>query len=254
MDLKVEIAKKNEEIRQLRAQSKEGLDWIRDFIGNLSNIVNKARLFDNEVKTEGQLYAPKIVNVLVEFGRKMEVTLVEMQKLLPGPQPEPIWLPIPSPKGILLKNRATVELKTPLQHYPGKKPVVEVQKVVTPTSPVQVKMKMTEREPEIPKTTSFDPSPRRVNTTKKKKEPTPNSSMEMEEEGSFEDVEEVEMVSSSKEPESEEEEAELETPPPKKTKLKTRTFKQKKSTPTFKTSGSCKRLAKGKTPKKGESS
>ena len=85
----MEITKKDKEIRQLHAQTKEGLDRIWDFIGNSSNVVNKAQLFDNEVKTEGQLSAPKIVNELVEFGQKMEVTLVEMRKLLPRPQPEP---------------------------------------------------------------------------------------------------------------------------------------------------------------------
>ena len=52
-DLKVEIAKKNEEIRQLHAQSNEGLDRIWDFIENPSDVVNKAQLFDDEVKTEG---------------------------------------------------------------------------------------------------------------------------------------------------------------------------------------------------------
>ena len=59
-DLKVEIALKDKEFRQLRAQSKEGLDQIRDFIGNPGNIVNKAQLFDNDIKTEGQLLVPKI--------------------------------------------------------------------------------------------------------------------------------------------------------------------------------------------------
>ena len=52
-DFKVEITLKNEELRQLQAQSKEGLDWIRDFIGHLGDMVNKARLFDNDIKTEG---------------------------------------------------------------------------------------------------------------------------------------------------------------------------------------------------------
>ena len=51
-NLDIEIAKKNKEIRQLHAQSKEGLDRIRDFIGNLGDVVNKARFFDNKVKTE----------------------------------------------------------------------------------------------------------------------------------------------------------------------------------------------------------
>ena len=104
----------------MHSQSKESLDRIWDFIGNLDKVVNKARFFGNEVKTEGQLSALKIVNALVEFWRKMEATLIEMQKLLPGLQSEPIRLPIPSPRGIPQKNRATVELKTPHQHFPGK--------------------------------------------------------------------------------------------------------------------------------------
>ena len=41
-------------------------------------MVNETRLFDNKVKTQGQLSTLKIVNILVEFGRKMEATLVEM--------------------------------------------------------------------------------------------------------------------------------------------------------------------------------
>ena len=131
-DLKREIAEKDEEMRQLSTQSKEGLDWIRKFIGNLGNMVNKATFFVNEVKAEGQLSVPKIVNVLVEFKRKMEATLVEMRKLLPGPQPELFRLPIPSSKGTLPINRATVELKTPQQQCLGNKPITKVEKVVTP--------------------------------------------------------------------------------------------------------------------------
>ena len=188
----------------------------------------------------------------MEFGRKMEVTLVEMQKLLPRLQPELIWLPIPSPKDTPLKNKVTMELKTQLQHCPSKEPIAEVQKVVILAFPVQVKPKMIDREPKTPKTTSSNPSPRRVSTRKKKKEPTPDPSTKTEEEGSSKDVEEVEMVNSSKEPESEEE-AEPQTPPPKKTKFKIRTFEWKKSTLAFETPSSSKRPAKGKMPKKGKS-
>ena len=53
VDLKREITKKEKEIMLLSTQSKEGLDWIQKFIGNLGDLVNKARLFDNKVKTEG---------------------------------------------------------------------------------------------------------------------------------------------------------------------------------------------------------
>ena len=47
--------------------------------------MKKAHLFDNKVKTEGQLLAQKIITILVKHGHKMEVTLGEMRKLLPEP-------------------------------------------------------------------------------------------------------------------------------------------------------------------------
>ena len=184
----------------------------------------------------------------------MELILVEMQKFLPRPQLEPIRLPIPSSRNTLQKTKPTMELKTLLQHRPSKELATEVQKVVVLASLVQVKPKMIEKESETPKTTSSDPSMWRVSIGKKKKEPTSEPSREEEDEGSSEDVEELELVSSSEELESEEEEAELATPPLEKTKLKTRTSEHKKSNPVFKTLGSSKRLAKRKTPKKGESS
>ena len=162
-------------------------------------------------------------------------------------------MPIPFQKDTPLKNRVTVEPKILLQHRPGKELAAKVQKVVALASLVQVKTKMTKREPKTPKTTSSDPSSRRVNT-KKKKEPFLDPSMETEEEGSFEDVEEVEMVNSNKESESEEEEAELENPLLEKTKIKTWTSELKKFTFAFKTLGSSKRLVKGKMPKRGNSS
>ena len=148
-----------------------------------------------------------------------------------------------------------MELKTLHQHRPSNKPVAEVEKVVTPTSSIQVKAKISKRELETSKTTSSDPSLRRVSTRKKKKEPTLEPSMEEEEEGSSKDMEEVEMVNSNEESESEEEEEpELEIPLPEKTKIKIQTLERKKSTLAFKTLVSIKRPAKEKTLKKGENS
>ena len=79
---------------------KEGLDWIWEFIGNPSDIMNKAYLFDNEVKTEGQLSAPKIIAIPVNFRCKMEATLIEIRKLVSGLQLESIRAPLPSLKAI----------------------------------------------------------------------------------------------------------------------------------------------------------
>ena len=192
---------------------------------------------------------------MVEFGKKMEATLVQMQKLLLGSQSELFRLPIPSPRGTLPLTRVMVELKTPQQHCPSKKLVAEAKKVVTPTFLVLVKTKVVEKGPETPKTKNSNPSLRRVNTRKVKKEPTPESSTKIEEEGSSEDVEEVEVEDSSKELESEEEEeAEPETPPLEKIRIKTRTSERHKATPALKTPVSTKRPTKEKTPKKGKSS
>ena len=222
VNLEVEINKKNNEIRQLYSQSKENLDRIRNFIGNPSNAMNKAQLFDNKVKTKGQLSTQKIVNIVVEFECKMEATLVEMRKLLPGLQPEPIRLPILSLTDTPQKNNVIVELKIPHQHCPGKEPNIEAKKVVTPAIVVPATRKMTEKELETPKTTSSNPSLWRISSRKKKKEPTSEPSMKEEEEESSKDVEELELVNSSEEPELEEEEAKPAFPPPEKTKSRLR--------------------------------
>ena len=51
-ELKVELALKDEEIRQLKKQHTRSLERIQEVIGNPSNVLNKACLFDNQVKAE----------------------------------------------------------------------------------------------------------------------------------------------------------------------------------------------------------
>ena len=99
-DLEVALAKKDKDIRQLQVQSKEGLDWIRGFIGNPGDIMNKARFFDNDMKTEGKLSAPRFITIMVDFRRKIEATLVEIQKLVSELQPKPSQALLLSPKTI----------------------------------------------------------------------------------------------------------------------------------------------------------
>ena len=64
-------------------------------------MVNKAHLFDNKVKIEGQLSALNFIAILVNFEHKMKATLVEIRKLVFEPQLEPSWVPLPSPKATL---------------------------------------------------------------------------------------------------------------------------------------------------------
>ena len=82
-DLQTIVKAQDKEIRQLRAHVKS-LEKIREVVGTLGNILNKARLFDNNVKARGEVSAAKIIPVLVSFTMKMETTLGEMRKLLSG--------------------------------------------------------------------------------------------------------------------------------------------------------------------------
>ena len=77
-DLTQEVKVKSDEIRGMKSRTRESLERIQSFIGNSGDVVNKARLFDNDIRTGGHPFAPKIIAVLVEFGRKMEATLSDM--------------------------------------------------------------------------------------------------------------------------------------------------------------------------------
>ena len=93
-DLKVELGMKDEEIRQLKVQA-EGLDQIWEVVGTLSDVLNKAHLFDNDIKAEGQLSAQNVITILVNFGHKMEAILVDIQKLVSGLHAGSSRLPLP---------------------------------------------------------------------------------------------------------------------------------------------------------------
>ena len=58
------------------------MEKIQEVIGTPKDVLNKARLFDQDVKTGGEVLATKIVKVLVSFSMKMDATLVEMWKFV----------------------------------------------------------------------------------------------------------------------------------------------------------------------------
>ena len=76
-DLKVELALQKDKIRELKIKT-ESLERIREVAGTLGDVLNKARLFDNDIKMEGKIAATKIIPILVVFTRKMEVALVDI--------------------------------------------------------------------------------------------------------------------------------------------------------------------------------
>ena len=60
----------------------KSLEKIQEVIGTPGDMLNKARLFDDDVKIGGEVSTAKIVKVLVSFSMKMDATLAEMQKLV----------------------------------------------------------------------------------------------------------------------------------------------------------------------------
>ena len=238
---------KDEEIRQLKVQE-EGPDWIWEVVGTLDDVLNKAHLFDNDVKAEGQLLAQKIITILVNFGCKMEATLVDIQKLVFELQARLSQPPLPlmTPQ----KEKQVKVLKTPLHQRPIKEVIAEVAKIeILPAATraatlATVKTKKTEKDLET-KTISSELSLHRKSAKKKTKEPSPESKEE--EESTAEET-----GSSGEEQESEEEAKPMTLPAEKRRRMETQASDKKKPAFMFRTPVPLKQPVK--TPRKGESS
>ena len=145
-------------------------------------MVNKARLFDNDIRTGGHPSAPKIIAVLVEFGRKMEATLSDMRGLLTGVTSEPFRFQVPVPTRASSKGvdhtpvPAVAEQATPSTQRPGKERA-ESEQLETPVSTRQ-----TPDQVEAPSDLTPGPSSRRLSTRYKARETTPELSSESESE------------------------------------------------------------------------
>src|SRR5450759_4227104 len=98
-DLKVDLSFRDEEIRRLKEHKTEQLEKIRAAISCPGDVWIKARLIDEELKTEGHLSAQKILTILVKYGRKMDAVLEDMRKLLPGTSPTGMTTSGPSTAG-----------------------------------------------------------------------------------------------------------------------------------------------------------
>ena len=76
-DLKVELALRKDEVNELKVRA-GCLEWIREVVGIPGDVLNKACLFDEDIKTEREVFATKFVKVLVTFTQKMETTLMDI--------------------------------------------------------------------------------------------------------------------------------------------------------------------------------
>ena len=124
-DLTMELVVRNDEIEDLKKQVKS-LERIKEAIGVPGDVFNKARLFEKDIKTEGEVSAAKIIKVLVTFTHKMETALVDIQKIVSGASTgEPSRPPMPPPTETPKKEKPLSEVKTPLPQRLEKEAIAE---------------------------------------------------------------------------------------------------------------------------------
>ena len=141
----------------------ESLEQIREVMGTLGDMLNKARFFDNDIKTKGQVSAAKIIPILVSFTMKMEVALVDIQKLISRSPARSSQAPPPPPKETPRKEKRLEEVKTLLPQQPVKDLVAGLAKIEIPpasilkTTPLAAKKKKAEKDSDT-KAISSEPS------------------------------------------------------------------------------------------------
>ena len=116
-ELKDWIKAIEKEVKTARAEqdkSKEVAQKVHGFLGNLGDVLNKARLFDHGLKQPMTDSGVKIMRCMVGYGLKIEKTLKELRILLhpTGAQPEPVGTPGAGPS-IIFAPTTSPEFVTP---------------------------------------------------------------------------------------------------------------------------------------------
>ena len=161
-DLTVELAVRNDEIEDLKRQVKS-LERIKEVVGTPRDVFNKARLFDEDIKIEGEVSAAKIIKVLVSFTRKVETALVDIWKIvsrtLAGKSSRP---PMPPPTEMPRKEKPLSKVKTLLPQRLEKEAIAETSGKAPPTELVTVKpivVSVITPAPKEKRSVSAEPSP-----------------------------------------------------------------------------------------------
>ena len=93
--LKMALALKENEVKDLKAQKTEALKEIREIVGHSGDTLNKAKLFDTYINKEVVITMPKVIAILHSFHKKMEAVLGEIRKLVPRSARESSRPPLP---------------------------------------------------------------------------------------------------------------------------------------------------------------
>jgi hypothetical protein len=97
-----ELGQKNEEIQKYHAEQTLVFNQIRELVGHLGEVVNKARLYDQLVESGDPASAQQTIPILMKYSRRMNDLFVEIQKVIPpGETPRRVLYPGPpgSPTG-----------------------------------------------------------------------------------------------------------------------------------------------------------
>ena len=78
-----ELSQKSEEIRKYHAEQAMVFSWIRELVGHPSEIVNKARLYDQLVEFGEPISARQTIPIFVKYSRMMNNLFAEIQKVVP---------------------------------------------------------------------------------------------------------------------------------------------------------------------------
>ena len=139
VDLTIELVVRNDKIEDLKKQVKS-LERIKEAIGTPGDVFNKACLFDEDIKTKGEVSVAKIIKVLVTFTWKIETALVDIQKIVFGASVGESSQPqTPPPTEMLRKEKPLSEVKTPLPQRPEKEAIAETSGEVPPAEFMTIK-------------------------------------------------------------------------------------------------------------------
>ena len=112
--LKMALALKEDEVKDLKVQKTEVLKEIQEIVGHPGDTLNIAKLFDTYINKELVITMLKVIAILHGFHKKMEAVLGEIRKLVPGSAGQLSRPPLPPQKETPRKEKLLEEVKTPL--------------------------------------------------------------------------------------------------------------------------------------------
>ena len=87
-----DLGQNSEEIWKYHAEQTVVFSRIRELIGHLGKIVNRARLYDQLVESRDPISAKQTIPILVKYSRMMNNLFADIQKVvLPGGTPRKVF-------------------------------------------------------------------------------------------------------------------------------------------------------------------